>query len=124
VLQNFGFFSRLSQAKSELEGDKKAKIDEWKKETMPVEQWLVEENNKFDAQALSPGARLDVVRKKRKENEVGCVLIFILQTDCVVLHAIHRQTVWYFMVYTDRLYGTSWYTQTDCVVPYAIHRHI
>ena len=65
------FISRLNQTKNELEGDKKAKIDEWKKETMPVEQWLADENNKFDAQQLSPGAGLDVVRKKRKQNEVG-----------------------------------------------------
>ena len=64
------FISRLNQIKSELEGDKKAKIDEWKNATMPVEEWLVEENKKFDVQALSPGPTLDVVRKKRKENEV------------------------------------------------------
>ena len=64
------FISRLNQIKSELEGDKKAKIDEWKNATMPVEEWLVEENKKFDVQALSPGPSLDVVRKKRKENEV------------------------------------------------------
>lgn len=44
---------------------------------MPVEQWLVEESNKFDAQALSPGASLDVVKKRRKENEVSCLSIFI-----------------------------------------------
>jgi septal ring factor EnvC (AmiA/AmiB activator) len=37
----------------------------------------VEENNKFETQALSPGAGLDVVREKRKENEVG-LLKFIL----------------------------------------------
>lgn len=67
------FISRLNQIKSELEGDKKAKIDEWKNATMPVEEWLVEENKKFDVQALSPGPTLDVVRKKRKENEVALV---------------------------------------------------
>ena len=64
------FVSRLNQIKSELEGDKKAKIDEWKNATMPVEEWLIEENKKFDVQTLSPGPTLDVVRKKRKENEV------------------------------------------------------
>lgn len=65
------FIIRLNQIKSELEGDKKAKIDEWKNATIPVEEWLVEENNKFDLQALSPGPTLDVVREKRKENEVS-----------------------------------------------------
>ena len=65
------FFSRLNQRKSELEVDKQAKIDEWKRETIPVEEWLVEENNKFDAQVLSPGVNLHIVRKKRKENEVS-----------------------------------------------------
>ncbi|XP_028414134.1 dystrophin-like isoform X2 [Dendronephthya gigantea] len=61
---------RLNQRRCLLDDERNAKIDEWKKRTMPVEQWLVEENNKFDSHSLSPGAGLDVVRKKRAENEV------------------------------------------------------
>lgn len=68
---------RLNQKKCALDDDRNAKIDEWKRETVPVEQWLVEENNKFDAHSLSPGAGLDVVRKKRKEKEVFDLAVLI-----------------------------------------------
>lgn len=67
------FFISLLERKSELEEQNQAKMEEWRATAAPVEEWLAEEGNKFDAQGVGPGASLDLVKKRREEAEVDSI---------------------------------------------------
>lgn len=60
--------------KSELEEEKRVKMEQWRQKASLIEGWLAEEGSKFDAQGVGHASNLDLVKCKREEIEVECFL--------------------------------------------------